>query len=274
MPWYVQRDHSGKICGISRQPQVQRDGHCLTEADPLPDNNEEVLAFQKRNEELSPLPAWDKIDFEEMHRQHEINQKEARELERLMLRHFQEMAELELALGALLQVILRVPPPGNNVARAVYFSIPGFDQRTTTVGKALVQFVEDYMSADRAQYGEMEFLIAAWGNVATGLHEVRKIRNVIAHGSISLIPHAGKHNARLTAPVFDPIKVGNLLMKGSNPGLGASDMKEALKLMRCVADCVDRINEGITALHNFGLPALLETRARLERNLLALKSLA
>ncbi|MGH8717853.1 MAG: hypothetical protein ACREV0_02765 [Burkholderiales bacterium] len=273
MPYYVQRDFSGKIVGLYASPAEQDDGFCLTDPDPLPDGHPEIVAFFEKH----PAPKMEMPTPEqwtEIHRQHEKNEEDIRKLGQLMLSHFHEISSLELALSGLLQQTLNIQGAALNVARAIYFSIPGFDQRCITVGKALQQFVEDHLNADRKRYAEMESLIGLWSRIGERLKDVRGVRNVVAHGSINLVPHGGKHNARLTAPVFDPIRVGNVMIKGSNPGLGPDELEKAIAVVRKVSRCVDRMNDTVTAFHQFGLEALLKTRARLEVNLQALESLA
>ena len=272
MPYYVERDFSGKVVGLCTNPSVQEDGFCLTDPDPLPDDHPEIVAFWKEHP-APQFPMLTREQMEEASRQQEKNQEDVRKLERLMLAHFSHMSSLELALGGLLQQILNIQGNAQNVARAIYFSIPGFDQRCITVGKALKQFVEDHLNSDKKRYAELESLVGFWSRIGEHLNSVRSVRNVLAHGSISIVPHGGKRNARFTAPVFDPIRVGNLLVKGTNPGLGYDDLVKALAELTKVSLCVDRMNESITAFHQFGLDALLKKRARLEANLQALENL-
>jgi hypothetical protein len=273
MPFYVQRNFLGKIVGLMANPSVQEDGYCLTDPDPLPDDHPEVVEFLKEH----PSPIIQPITQEQrlVHdKQYEENRENSEKLQRLMLSHFQQMADLELALGALLQAILNIKAPNSNVARAIYFSIPGFDQRCVTLGRAIEQFVHDHLQADKSQYDDISRIAEAWSKLQRPLKSVRATRNVVAHGSVSLIPHGGRHHARLTAPVFDPIRVGNLINKGSIPGLGVSDLQRAIILIRHVSMCADRINDCITAYHDYGLPALVEKCARLDANLKTLESLA
>jgi hypothetical protein len=271
MPYYVQRDFSGKVVTLYSHPAVQDDGFCLTEPDPLADDHPEILAFLAAQPVLPAIKMPTEAEMAVSNRQWEQSQEEARTLQKLMLAHFTSMSHLELALGALLQQLLNVQSPALHVARAIYFSIPGFDQRCVTVGKAVQQFVEDHMRADRAKYSELEHLAQSWSKVRDRLAEVRGVRNVVAHGSISMIQHGGRYQARLMAPVFDPIRVGNPLAKGSNPGLGVADLQAAMALMQHVARCVDRLNDSFTEFHKFGVAAVVKQRPRLEANLTALE---
>lgn len=271
---YIQRDLSGKINGVYTSPQPQPDGFCLTEPDPFPDDHPEVVAFLAQFERYDELHPYTKEDSDRRLREYEENQKEAENLRGLVLRHWGTWAHLEMTLSGLLQAVLHVQGPPNNVARAVYFSIPGFDQRCITVVKALTQFVDDHLEMDRKKYCDLEMLTNAWGRIGNFLTEAKKIRNAIAHGSVSYVPHGGRHNARITAPLFDPIRVGNHLRKGSNPGIGSADIEKSLQLLERLQWCIDRINESVSVFYQFGPEALPKTRARLEANLQALESLA
>ena len=270
---YVQRDIRGKIVGVYSNPQPQEDGFCLTDPEPLSDDHPEVAAFLAAHPiPESPVPT--KKELEDLRIERERLERETTRLQKLMLGHFQEMAELELALSGLLQQILNLQGAAQNVARAIYFSIPGFEQRCTTVTRALQQFVADHLCTDRKKYADLESLIGLWSRIGRRLKDVRGVRNVVAHGSICSVPHGGKMNVRLMAPAFDPLRVGNLLRKGTNPGIGPDDLNKAIAVVRKVSACVDRMNETITAFHQFGIEGVQKTRPRLEANLQALESLA
>ena len=119
MPYYVERDFSGKVVGLCTNPSVQEDGFCLTDPDPLPDDHPEIVAFWKEHP-APQFPMLTREQMEEASRQQEKNQEDVRKLERLMLAHFSHMSSLELALGGLLQQILNIQGNAQNVARAIY----------------------------------------------------------------------------------------------------------------------------------------------------------
>ncbi len=269
---YIQRDFDGNIVGLYANPQPQEDGTCLTEPDPLPDDHPEVLAYRSAHptpEFVAPTKEeWEKIRLA----QQEIEQ-DKKKLQNLMLHHFQWWAELETALSLLLQEILNIRPPGHNLARAIYFSLGGFDARMTMTTKALEQFIHDQVAADRKSNQQLETLGSLWGKMNSHMRGARGTRNNVAHGQIGNLPHGGKYHARLTSPFFDPIKQGNPLAKGSLPGMGTKDLEAAITLIRKLIGFVDRMNEAIRAFHQFGPKTFPETIARLERNLQAIESL-
>lgn len=58
MSYYVRRDKTtGAILGLFTAPQPQPDGSCLTDPDPVPDNDAGVLAFLTAQEAALSKPA-------------------------------------------------------------------------------------------------------------------------------------------------------------------------------------------------------------------------
>lgn len=263
---YVQRDFDGKIVGLYANPQPQEDGTSLTETDPLPEDHPEVALFRAAHPILDyPAPTLQQL--KQLQLAHDELKRDEKKLQNLMLHHFRIWAELETAMSLLLQAILNTPPPRNNLARAMYFSLGGFDARLTMTTKALEQFIHDHVAFDRKSNQQLEMLNALWKRISTEVRTAKLIRNNIAHGQIGSLPHGGKHHARLTTPFFDPIRQGNPLAKGSLPGMGINDLEVALKDLKKLIGFVDRMSEIIQAFYQFGSRTLPETIARLERNL-------
>ncbi len=272
MAHYVQRNFVGKIITLYASPAVQSDGFCLTDPEPLPDDHPEIIEFFTTH----PGPPARQITAEEANsarKEYEKNKADTEQLQRLVLSLLHCWSSLELAMSGLLQAILNTKPPAMHVARAIYFSLGGFDARKNIVAGALNQFVEDHLSADAKKFGELKTLACAWGTIDAELSKARKKRNNVAHSSIAILRHGGKWQARLVAPVFDPIGVGNYLRKGTNPGMGTTDLEKAIALTNKVSQCVDRVHEAIAEFHEFGPQALPKKLARLTHNLQALHSL-
>ncbi len=268
---YVQYDHAGKIVGLYSSPQPQPDGTCLTEPEPLLDDHPEVVAFRAAH----PSPEFPKPTLKEIEQSRLMMEKleqDSKKLNNLMLHHFQHWADLETALSLLLQEVLNIPQPGINIARAIYFSLGGFDARTTVTTKALKQFIHDHVAADKKSNQQLETLQTLWGKSKNYMQQARVARNNVAHGHVCFLPHGGTYHARVSSPFFDPIKQINLIAKGTLPGMGEEELLAALELTRKLISFVDRMNEAVRAFHQFGPQTLPGTIVRLETNLRSLEN--
>jgi hypothetical protein len=137
---YVQRNFSGKIIGLYTNPQPQPDGTCLTEPDPLPDDNPEVIAFREQHPvPPSLLTPPSREEIKALHREYESNERELRELDNAILVHMKAWAELETALSALFYETLHIEPRSSRIPYVIYYSPDGFDARQKIVDKVLRQ---------------------------------------------------------------------------------------------------------------------------------------
>jgi hypothetical protein len=264
---YVQRNFVGKIIGLFASPAPQPDGTCLTEPDPLPDDHPEVVQFLAEHpmpESISRMPTQQ--EMEEALKEHERLSSEQKQLQNLMLGHFQAWARLELALSGLLQIILNIQPPANQLARTIYFSLGGFEQRMTMITAVIKRFIDERVTDDKSN-SPLRKCIDLWVGVCEEMKAARRDRNTVSHGSLINLGHGGKRHMRVTAPVFDPIRVTGPLAKGTLVGLGIEELSLALKRVDRIAICVDCMNKCITAFHEFGPATLTGTIAVLERNL-------
>ncbi|MBL8021074.1 MAG: hypothetical protein JNM27_15490 [Leptospirales bacterium] len=268
---YVQRDFKGKVLGLFAVPQSQEDGTPISDPDPLPDDHPDVVAFQLEN----PTPPFltKSLSKTETRAFEVANEKATREvlsLKHLILSHIQEWAELETALSLLFQEILGLPNPRHNLARTIYHSLGTFETRKKMLTNVVDQLVEDCAIQDRKTGKDLEVIRASWKTICLSLDTAQKIRNTVAHGHVSKIHHRKKITARLTSPFFDP-KDDRLLARGSMPGLGSNDMESAVKRLRLLTGCMDRLNESVRAFYQFGVPGMEAKLDRLKLNLKRLK---
>ena len=271
--YFVERDIDGNVVGLTAHRTQQEDGTYLSDPEPFSEDHPEIVAFLGAHPPPSQAQMKTTMEqFERMRAQQLVVDEEAKKLQQWMLNHFQAWAELENALSLLLQAVVNCPG-SQNVARAMYFSLGGFEARYVMVTKALQQFVLDNLAKDETAHADLQTLVDVWGKTDPHMQTAKRSRNTIAHGHILTIPHGGKHIARLTAPFADPIKFSNLLVKGSLPGMGSEEILFAVTLIRKLHGVVDRTNEAIAGFYKYGPRSLPKTIARLELNLQAVQSL-
>jgi hypothetical protein len=270
---YVQRDFSGKIIGLFSYPAPQPDGTCLTEPDPLADDHPEIIQFRVDHSIPESLTrVLTDAEMKEIGKEQERLSREQTQLQYLMLNHFQRWAELELALSGLLQEILNIQPVGNALARAMYFSLGGFEQRVNMLTAVIKQFINEHAHSDKNS-SLLRECISLWAKICEEIKSAKRDRNTVAHGSILDLPHGGKRHLRVTSPAFDPIRVTGPLAKGTLVGLGIEELSHALKRLERVSICVDCMNKCIMNLHQFGSATLPETISVLEKNLQEAKNI-
>jgi len=127
--------------------------------------------------------------------------KEEAELRKAIIAHLIRWSELEIALSALLYIILHIEPVSSQIAYAIYYSLTGFDARRMMIAKVIDQFV--------LENPKLNDILLFWGSINVALSDARKIRNVVAHGSPLRISHHKKTHVVITAPAFDVLRVGN-----------------------------------------------------------------
>ncbi|MEQ1628410.1 MAG: hypothetical protein ABL965_13525 [Nitrospira sp.] len=259
---YVQRDFSGKIIGLYTNPQPQADGTCLTELDPLPDDNPEVIAFREQH----PVPASlltppSREEIKALHREHEYNERELRELDAAILIHMKVWSELETALSALFYETLHPEPRSSRIPYVIYYSPDGFDARQKVVDKVLRQFFQE-----NPQSAVIE---PHWEVITKEIDRSRKMRNNIAHGAPLTLNIRGKNYVRHSPPAFDINRVGSLIPKGTIPGVSAEEISHANKSIIKLVECIDATNRAIAAFHQNGPNTLQQTLPPLENNLRA-----
>jgi hypothetical protein len=229
---FVQRDSSGNIISshATKQPGVAEEE--------LSNDSSELIAFYAKfpaNFHTPPTESeWQKIHQQQMHlaREHEAIRNNVSLFNAVF-------SELELALGALLYVIINIPR--SRLAYAIYFSPTGFEARLGIVDNSLKQIA--------FENDELKDLLPLWDRVFRKVNKAREIRNTISHSSPQNLIINGRSYARLTAPAFDVIRLGRKIAERQIPGLTASDVKEAVQTARFAQDRVDEVNRLLTAFH-------------------------
>jgi hypothetical protein len=202
--------------------------------------------------------------FDKMRAEYRAVEEAKKELEEWILKHFQVWANFENVLSILLQDIVSCPG-SPSVARAIYFSLGGFEARFTMVTKALQQFVLDNIAANSKENAALKKLVDVWGQTNAFVQAARKVRNIIAHGHVLSVPHGGMLQARVSSSFTDPINFGNLLAKGSLPGLGTDDVRRAALTLHRIGVVVGCTDEAIKAFYLHGPKALPEIFVLLDR---------
>ncbi len=233
---YVQRDHTGKIIGLYAQPQPRPDGASLTEPDPLAEDHPDVAAFRAEHplsdDLLKPLTEEDVQRTEETHKR---LAKEHEDLRNAIWIFNQSFSELEIALSALLYEALNIQPRSSHLAYAIYYSPNGFDARADIVANVIQQLVSENPALADLQ--------PVWADLFKGLRGPRIMRNKIAHATPITLSIHGKSHVRLTAPVFDAIRVGRHITEtGQPPGLEGSEIRAGAKNIRMLIERIDGIN--------------------------------
>lgn len=254
---YVQRDFSGKIIGLYTNPQPQPNGTCLTEPDPLPDDNPEVIAFREQH----PVPPLlltppSREELKALHREYESNERELKELDAAILVHMKMWSELETALSALLYETLHIEPRSSHIPYVIYYSPDGFDARQKVVDKVLRQSSQENPKSNVIE--------PHWEVIVKELDRARKMRNNIAHGAPLILGIRGKNYVRHSPPAFDVNRVGNLIPNGTIPGVSAKEISQANKKIIKLVECIDATNRTIAAFYQHGPETLQETLSLLE----------
>jgi hypothetical protein len=140
-------------------------------------------------------------------------------------------ASVENAMVMLLAELLRYPSGyvgSGHLASAIYFTPASIEVRTKLVESAVKCRVR-LACANLTSGAQIEaHMLEEWGLVMTRLTRLRKTRNKVAHGEMTVF--GGTANApgyaRLTAPM---LKMDDdreeALLKGQKPGLGSNELK-------------------------------------------------
>jgi hypothetical protein len=255
---YVQRDRTGKIVGVYANPAPQPDGTCLTEPDPLPDDHPEVVEFFTKFPLPKIVPLTDK-QRQQMRREEEAQSAEFHELRNLMLNHFHVWSQLEMALSALLYVLLNIQPKSSHIAYAIYYSPSGFEARRKIIDDAVIQFIKENP--------DIESLRNHWNDINRYLGLARNKRNIVAHGSPLKLTIRGKNYIRLAPPAFDVLRIWNKTTAGTIPGLSTKNLSDAICQVQQLQECVDSVNKFIDAFQENDSESLKERFLLLEANL-------
>jgi hypothetical protein len=150
---------------------------------------------------------------------------------------------------------------------AIFYSVHSFEARTYMVENALLEAIGE--NARLALLAEETH----WQYIASKIRKMRDIRNAIAHGTPKIFSIRGKLVARLTTPIFDTIRVGRPLAKGSMPGLGAKDIVRGGRPIQRIKMCVDAVNYVVCAARAPRDPTLPRRFHELSTHLQALRNL-
>jgi hypothetical protein len=236
---YVQRSHRGHITGLSLNPQPQPDGTSLTEAEPLPEDDPEVIAFRAAH----PAPPHQPLTIEEMrHWDAEVAKlgKEHEAIKASMHRFNNGFAELESALSGLLHTILNVQ--NSLVAYAIYHSPTSFDARCQIVENALIQIASEKK--------EIQDILEPWKGISKKIDKMRNLRNFLSHGVQQSLTIRGKTHARFSPLAFDVIRMGRKVASGEIPGLSANQISDGINTLLLCRDNVDAVIKIIAAYHD------------------------
>jgi hypothetical protein len=262
---YVQRDHKGNITGLFAAPQPQPGGICLTDTNPLPDNDPHVVAFRKKQEAIFGPPPRP-MTPEELRRLSEDGERlkrEHEEIRRIVVTFNQAFAELETALSALLYSVLNIRQ--SQVAYAIYYSPSSFDARAKIVDNALIQLVSE--NNQLAGIPPLQKIIFC------KIGEARQMRNTLAHGIQQTLHIQGKSYARFSPLAFDAIRLGRKVAKGQIPGLTADNVLRSCQSVCMFVEHVDTLNRIITAFYD-GDPVFQKRFTALRDNLTKPKGLS
>ncbi|NIX75546.1 hypothetical protein [Microvirga terricola] len=249
---YVQRNHKGQIVGLYALPQPQPNGTCLTEPDPLPDDDPEVLAFRATH----PVPTVEPLTFEEMQRlnqRYEKVNKEHEEIRDGMLATFMVWSDLENALCALFYALLN--QRNSHVAHAIYFAIASLDGRLKVVDVAFARTAKEQPN--------LRPLVPFWKTTLGAISRLKEARNSIAHGAPITVVVNNRPHARLASPFLDVQRFEERMDKRQLPGLSANDLRGTAKAARERADTVDELNRAVIAMWDGDDATLQQTLARL-----------
>lgn len=218
---FVRRDANGKIISSFLQPQ--------NNTEEVSDDAPEYVEYLKN------FPSGFLVMTPEQAAQAESKAKKSKQEENeihLAIETFNKLfSSLESALSLLLHSILNAK---GEVAFAIYYSPTSFDARAEIVGNALFQ-----IAVENPKLGT---LVDIWQQVGKKIDRVRRLRNAIAHGSVSTLLINGKQYVRLSPPIFDVIRLGRTVDKGQVPGLSTHDISGGIAKLREAADFVRDVN--------------------------------
>jgi hypothetical protein len=204
-------------------------------------------------------------DWKKLAEQADRVQRETEEITAATTAFRNSFDSLELALSELLHAI--VDGQKSRVAYAIFYSVNSFEARTYMVENALLEATGE--NARLALLAEDTH----WHYIANKIRKMRDIRNAVAHGTPKIFSIRGKLVARLTTPIFDTIRVGRPLAKGTVPGLGAKDITLGGRPMQRITMCVDAVNRVVCAARAPRDPTLPRRLHELATHLQALHNL-
>jgi hypothetical protein len=138
-----------------------------------------------------------------------------------MLFMMRQWAFLETHLAMLLHTIIR---DGNgSLASAIYFAPSAFEARKQIVEAALMTVCEPYDKDN-----DISDLWATW---SARINKHKKVRNAVAHGTVSTYYRFGKNQARLMPPFFNFSPLAKSYKSRQPPGLSGNDIEASAKAL-------------------------------------------
>jgi hypothetical protein len=187
--------------------------------------------------------------------------KESAEVKKLQLAVFNHMkiwSVLEFSLSSLFKRMLNLPEI-SAIPFAIYYSPDGFDSRQKIVNSALLQLIEEQK--------ELAFLKEHWDKIMHELNDVRRIRNVIAHGALHVLKIEDKTHVTHCAPPSDINRVLKLIVKGSIPGRSAKQINDSYKKIQGLVTCIHAVTFIISLFYEHGPQTFQEISSRAEARL-------
>jgi hypothetical protein len=196
----------------------------------------------------------------------ELRRKHQAELEKLMasvVSHMVEWSRLEMSMSMLFHETLRINNGNSNISYAIFFTPDGFDSRQKLLNRAMCQFLTE---------NNLNTLSKPWIRINSQLNKSRAMRNKIAHGAPLILNIKGEEYVRLAPPAHDVNRIGNLIPKGSIPGVEARAVHAAVINTKVLIACINATKRVVLTFHENGHKSLHDTFPLLEAHLKTLPS--
>jgi hypothetical protein len=177
---------------------------------------------------------------------------EISQLHEAILIHMKNWSRLELSLSTLMFALLSTKGPNqSHIPYVIYYSPDGFDARQKIVDRVIRQFILENTACIP--------IAPHWNTINEQLGDARQIRNKVAHGAPLILCIRGKDYVRHCPPAFDINRLGNLIPKGTIPGLSIDDIRQANRIILKLIECIDSTSRAIGSFRKRG-PASLKKR--------------